>query len=183
MTSSDSDSRSSELAALDNHASPKPAKSELIISVSTGPGTSDSEPSEPQSPSPTFTAVGSPSMTCPQIRKSSCMFFFWDRSSSPGIWGKHIETPCPFKFVSERAYQYHVAEVHCFDLEWMEQWYVEPLYARDFGGRLPRYQPAAEEGVCVVDRKVREDPGRLGRVLMMFLDGPRKRREQDQVSD
>lgn len=102
-------------------------------------------------------------MTCPQIRKSHCNFYHWDRITS-----KHVERPCTFTFVSEMAYQRHIFEMHHFSYDWMRRWYViEERKHRSVEGevasRLPRYPPRAEP--MVIDRKVREDPVKMIHLL------------------
>lgn len=114
---------------------------------------------------PILEGFGTEIMICPQIRKSHCNFYLWDKSTS-----KHVERPCPFSFVSERAYQRHVFEMHTSDYEWMKRWYAtekkcRPLAGRaEVSGRLPRYPPL-EEGPRIIDRKVREDPNKMIRML------------------
>lgn len=79
--------------------------------------------------------------------------------------GKHVEAPCPFMFVSERAYMYHITQVHKFDFHWLVQWYKR----KEDGGRLPRYRPKQEAGRYVVDRKVKNDPIQMIKLLKMYF--------------
>lgn len=115
---------------------------------------------------PTFEGCGTETMICPRIRKSHCNFYAWDKSTD-----KHIERPCPFTFISEKAYQRHIFEMHSFDYDWMKNWYAIGKKCRpaeaEVGGRLPRYPPS-EEGPSVIDRKAREDPKKMIRRLNLL---------------
>lgn len=120
-----------------------------------------------------FEGSGTEAMICPRIRKSHCNFYLWDKTTS-----KHAERPCPFTFVSERAYQRHVFEMHTSDCEWMKRWYSIEKKRRPDGsevsGRLPRYPPR-EEGPRTIDRRVREDPNKMVRLLNSLYSANKKR--------
>lgn len=110
--------------------------------------------------------IGAPSMICPQIRRSHCNFYSWDK-----VKGKHVERPCTFTFVSEKAYQCHIFDVHNFTYHWMKKWYMieekRKLLEGEVRGRLPRYPPDA--GSSVIERKARGDPVKMIRSLdLMF---------------
>lgn len=115
---------------------------------------------------PTFEGCGTELVTCPKIRKSNCNFYFWDEAT-----GKHADRPCPFTSISERAYQRHVFEMHSFDYDWMKSWYVVEQKCRpveaEVAGRLPRYPPS-EGGPSVIDRRAREDPKKMVRLLNLL---------------
>lgn len=115
---------------------------------------------------PTLEGYGTESISCPRIRKSHCNFYAWDKTA-----GKHADRPCPFTFISEKAYQRHIFEMHRFDHDWMKSCYAigtkcRPLEA-EVGGRLPRYSPS-EAGPGVIDRKAREDPKKMIRQLNLL---------------
>ncbi|KAJ4388645.1 hypothetical protein N0V93_006104 [Gnomoniopsis smithogilvyi] len=110
----------------------------------------------------TFEGSGSHFMTCPRIRKSHCNFYHWDTNT-----GKHVDRPCTFTFVSEMAYQRHIVEMHSFSYDWMKRWYIiedkrKPVEG-EVAGRLPRYPPTA--GPSIIDRKAREDPKKMIKLL------------------
>lgn len=145
-----SSSQSSEPAASRSPSPETPAPVET-------PDTLDSK----NNPAPAFEGVGAQTVTCPNIRRSHCFFF---------VEGTRTDEPCHFSFVSEQAYQYHIVHVHKYDHEWLDRWYSLEIYTKDGGGRLPRYPPSEETGVSVVDRKVKDDPERMGQLLKTYYD-------------
>lgn len=138
----------------------------IQASIAVDPDIDSNADSSDTTDEPIFEGCGTESIICPKIRKSHCSFYAWDQTID-----KHTDRPCPFTFVSEKAYQRHIFEMHGFDYDWMKSWYAiqkkcRPVEA-EVAGRLPRYPPS-EEGPNVTDRKAREDPKKMVRLLNLL---------------